>query len=460
MNKKFAPFEVIMKEEKMPQIAIDTFRLHYETLLREKDNFIYESSIEPAANLKHLDTISSQTAADSNLTDRTIIIKLNGGLGTTMGMEQAKSLIKAKNGLSFLEIILKQAKGSQQQILLMDSFATYSDSRPQIKKICEEIEIEIPETFIQHKVPKVMKDSLEPAKYSQNPELEWAPPGHGDIYTALITSGILKKLLGQGKKYAFVSNADNLGATMEPAIAAYMDKNSIPFLMEVCQRADEDRKGGHLALNRDGKLILRELAQCHPDELDFFQDIDRHCYFNTNSIWINLENLMEIMERCGNILHLPLIRNEKNLNPRDTSSPKVYQLETAMGCAISLFDNAQALIVGRERFRPIKSTNDLVLFHSDRYRLNEKFKIENTAANRKLPVINLDGTFFRTIDQMEQRFPEGIPSLKDCRSLKVIGDVVFGKNIKIKNDAVIKNTSAKQVKLGDNIEIEGELTLK
>jgi len=60
----------------------------------------------------------------------------------------------------------------------------------------------------------------------------------------------------------------------------------------VTRRTAADRKGGHLARRTaDGRLLLREVAQCPDADLESFQDISRHKYFNTNSLWLRLDAL-------------------------------------------------------------------------------------------------------------------------------------------------------------------------
>ena len=153
------------------------------------------------------------------------------------------------------------------------------------------------------------------------PSLEWCPPGHGDIYTALITQGILAAMLEAGYKTVFVSNADNLGATLDVTLAGYFVHNKFPFMMEVADRTEMDKKGGHLAQRRtDGQLVLRELAQCPAEDRDAFEDTLRYKYFNTNNLWIDLEALQKIMADRDNQLGLPLIRNQKTVDPRDINS--------------------------------------------------------------------------------------------------------------------------------------------
>ncbi len=107
---------------------------------------------------------------------------------------------------------------------------------------------------------------MAPAYWPESPAKEWNPPGHGDLYAAISTSGTLDQLLEGGYEYAFVSNSDNLGAVLDTEILGYFAEERLPFLMEVAHRTRADRKGGHLAQLENGQLILRELAQCPPDE--------------------------------------------------------------------------------------------------------------------------------------------------------------------------------------------------
>ena len=77
--------------------------------------------------------------------------------------------------------------------------------------------------------------------------------------------------------------------------------------------------------------------------------------------------LSAALEENGGLLKLPLIMNKKTVNPRDSGSTPVFQLETAMGSAIGCFDDAGAIVVPRSRFAPVKTTNDLFVLRSDAY---------------------------------------------------------------------------------------------
>ena len=172
--------------------------------------------------------------------------------------------------------------------------------------------------------------------------------------------------------------------------------------MEVTARTAADRKGGHLARrNADQRLLLRESAQCPEEDLAAFQNIERHRYFNTNNLWIRLDALRAELDRGDGLLPLPLIRNEKTIDPRDKSTPKVFQLETAMGAAIECFDGARAIEVQRNRFSPVKTTADLLAVRSDAYELDAEFRLVlRPERNGAPPVVKLSD-HYKLVDQFE-----------------------------------------------------------
>jgi UTP--glucose-1-phosphate uridylyltransferase len=278
-----------------------------------------------------------------------------------------------------------------------------------------------------------------PVEWPPDPALEWCPPGHGDLYAALVSSGMLADLLERGYEYAFVANSDNLGAVLEPRILAWIRAERIPFLMEVTDRTEADRKGGHVARRRqDGRLVLRETAQTPDEDLEALQDIKRHRYVNTNNLWLDLRALDAAMRERDGVLGLPMIRNEKTVDPSDKSSPAVYQLETAMGAAIEVFEGARALRVPRTRFAPVKTTDDLLALRSDAYVLDGGAKIL-LAAQRdgRVPFVALDSDHFKLMRDFEARFPDGPPSLVECDRLVVEGDVRFGAHVIVRGDVTV-----------------------
>lgn len=429
--------------------------------------FIPEKEIEAvrAGDISHQkDLQENDFAVGRSLLDRTAVIKLNGGLGTSMGMPFAKSLLKVKNDQTFLDVILKQTgvcgtRPKAMTLVLMNSFNTNKDTEDFLQNRGCAAEDQLL-WFEQNLYPKILQASMLPAECPEASEMEWNPPGHGDFFAALKTSGMLKRLLQQGKRYAFISNADNLGAVLDPGILGYFVRQELPFLMEVAWRGPADKKGGHIAKKRDGQLILREVAQCPEQDRGHFQDIETHSYFNTNNIWINLESLQQFISENG-LPRLPLIINPKTLNPRDEQTPKVYQLETAIGAAIGVFENSSAIHVARDRFLPVKKTDDLLLVRSDCYIFGDDFQLKpNPQRKQQSVAVDLDEQWYKFVDHFEARFPEGPPSLVACDSLTVKGDICFGADVVCRGEVRLENKSGHQVCIEDHQELTGHLVFE
>lgn len=452
----FSLFQEKMRADGLPDIAIQTFSHYYQLLVTGETGMISETTIDPVETLPNADnlTVEYEALGQSKIKEA-VVIKLNGGLGTSMGLSKAKSLLQVKNGQSFLDIIAKQALAQKMPCVLMNSFSTQEDSLKVLSNY-PDLNGELDDDFLQHKVPKIRQSDLSPADYPDNPALEWCPPGHGDIYTALITSGMLDQLLDAGYVYAFVSNSDNLGAVVDPKILGYFVHKKLPFMMEVADRTPADRKGGHLAKRAsDGQLILRESAQCPDEDMDTFQDIDIHKYFNTNNLWINLRALKKAMESRNYVLGLPMIRNSKTVNPRDKNSEAVFQLETAMGSAIAVFEGAGAIRVPRTRFAPVKTTGDLLAVRSDCYLLSENHRIQpNPDRYLGQVVVKLDGDHYKLIDQMEAAFPHGAPSLIDAETFTVNGKFIFGKDVVVNGNVTLTNDGDEPVTIADETVLE------
>jgi UTP--glucose-1-phosphate uridylyltransferase len=433
-----------MRAEGLGDAAVANFEHYYERLRSGDTGVLPESDLEPVEELPGFDDLPEADASED--LDRCVVLKLNGGLGTSMGMTKAKSLLEVKDGLTFLDVIvhqverLRERSGARLPLVLMNSFATRDDSLEALRRH-EGAAADVPADFVQNKVPKIDADELAPVDWPDDPDKEWAPPGHGDLYTALVTSGILDTLLERGYRYAFVSNSDNLGAVLEPRILAWFAAERLPFLMEVADRTEADRKGGHVARRRDGGLVLREVAQTPDEDVDAFQDVERHRFFNTNTIWLNLEVLREVLDARDGVLGLPMIVNRKTVDPADKSTPKVVQLETAMGAAIDVFDGAQALRVPRGRLVPVKTTNDLLVVRSDAYVLDDDARLTLDPSRSAAPLVDLDDEHFKLLADFDARFPEGPPSLVACDRLQVVGDVTFGADVVCRGTVVIEGPS-------------------
>lgn len=433
-----------MERANLPQIVMDTFEYYYSLLLGGNSGKLPENSILPVINLpEYSDLNTDYNSVGKSILSKSVFIKLNGGLGTSMGLSEAKSLLRIKKEFNFLDIIAKQATISNIPLVLMNSFNTQEKSLHLLNKY-PELKSNIPLDFLQHKIPKIVSQTFEPAEFTPNTNLEWCPPGHGEIYTALVTSGMLQKLLDNEIEYAFISNSDNLGAVMDYKILGYFAENKFPFLMEVAHRTEVDKKGGHLAKLPNGQLILREAAQCPEEDKDKFQNVGKHKYFNTNNIWVNLKQLEKVLRIKNNILGLPMIVNKKTVDPKNSNSESVFQLETAMGSAISVFDGAVALAVPRTRFAPVKTTEDLLMIRSDNYILTDDFRIVLNKKRKLKPlVVNLDPKFYKLVDDLDTRIPKA-PSLIECSELTIKGDYTIKENVKFKGSILLENLTNQQ----------------
>lgn len=416
-------------------IAISVFERFYHQLEAEVTGFIPESTIEPMAEVARLDELSASPEELREALARTVVLKLNGGLGTSMGITGPKSVLSVRDGLTFLDITARQILdlraryGVDIPLLLMNSFRTRAESLQVLERYPTLAVGDLPVDFVQSQEPKLRADDLTPVSWPADPELEWCPPGHGDVYTSLKTSGLLDALRYKGFRYLFLSNSDNLGATCDPAIPAWMAANEIPYVAEVCERTLNDRKGGHLATRKaDGRLILRDSAMVVPGEQDFFQDTERHRLFHANNLWVDLDVLDAALTAGEGVLGLPIIVNRKTVDPTDPQSTPVIQIESAMGAAIEVFEGSRALQVPRSRFRPVKSTNELLLIRSDIYRLDSAWQVQTTIDHDE-PFVNL-GRPYGFVDGFEQRFPHGVPSMRECTRLEVAADVTFGAEVR------------------------------
>merc|ERR1711966_517617 len=368
----FQPCRAKMEKEGIAESAIAAFESTFKSLVSGNTGVIPESTLTPVPDLVHTDSID--IASDAALLSETVVLKLNGGLGTGMGLDKAKSLLEVKNGDTFLDLTAKQVMcmreefGQNIKFMLMNSFSTSDDTMEFLRSKYPDLAAERGLEMLQNKVPKLDADTFLPATSATDPSNEWCPPGHGDLYAALIGSGSLAALLKDGYKYMFVSNSDNLGATLDLKILTHFATTDASFMMECCERTENDKKGGHLAIrNSDKHLVLRESAMCADEDEPAFQDITKHRFFNTNNLWIQLEKLQQIVKKSGGFIPLPMIKNKKTVDPKDDSSQKVVQLETAMGAAIECFKGATAIVVPRTRFAPVKKCNDLLLLRSDAY---------------------------------------------------------------------------------------------
>ncbi|XP_057539182.1 UTP--glucose-1-phosphate uridylyltransferase isoform X1 [Amaranthus tricolor] len=390
-------------------------------------------------------------AKTKELLDKLVVLKLNGGLGTTMGCTGPKSVIEVRNGLTFLDLIVMQIEnlnskyGCKVPLVLMNSFNTHDDTLKIIEKYTNS-NVEI-HTFNQSQYPRLVVEDFSPLPCKgQTGRDGWYPPGHGDVFPSLKNSGKLDLFLSQGKEYIFVANSDNLGAIVDLKILNHLVQNKNEYCMEVTPKTLADVKGGTL-ISYEGKVQLLEIAQVPDEHVNEFKSIEKFKIFNTNNLWVNLNAIKRLVE--ADALKMEIIPN-----PKEVDGVKVLQLETAAGAAIRFFDNAIGINVPRARFLPVKATSDLLLVQSDLYTVVDGFVIRNPARNNPAnPTIEL-GPEFKKVSNFLSRF-KSIPSIIELDSLKVSGDVWFGAGVVLKGKVAINAKSGVKLEIPDDTVIEG-----
>ncbi|MFC5370258.1 UTP--glucose-1-phosphate uridylyltransferase [Arcanobacterium bovis] len=421
------------------KIAIRVFEEYFYQLEQGSTGLIPESTIEPLTSVDDLTAVDIDPEVAKKALGQTVFLKLNGGLGTSMGLAKAKSLLPVRDGMTFLDIIFAQIRdarrcsGKEVPLMLMNSFRTHTDT---VSLFPDDLKVDgIPVDFVQGREPKLLVDSFEPVEWPRDPELEWCPPGHGDLFTSLAESDLLTSLLDRGLRYFTTSNADNLGAFPSAQIAGWFSESGASYAPELCTRTLTDLKGGHLARRKsDGQIILRDTAQTPPEDMHFFTDQYRHPYFHTNNLWFNIEALRDLLRRTEGVVNLPLIRNKKNVDPTDKTSPQVYQIECASGAIVSSFSDSRPILVGRERFLPVKTTNDLFAIRSDSYDFGADARLR---LNREqAPIAKLDPQYFAMISDFELR-TKNLPSTAKLDTIEVTGNYFFDGTEKLVGDVHI-----------------------
>jgi UTP--glucose-1-phosphate uridylyltransferase len=222
---------------------MQSFFILFNRFLQEKARNVplQWDKIQPPAKDQVVPYADLPEPADPTILDKLAVLKLNGGLGTTMGCVGPKSAIEVRDGMTFLDLSVRQVEhlNSAHKVnvpfILMNSFNTDSDTARIIQKYANH-NIEIM-TFNQSRYPRVARESLLPTPRSaMSDKSAWYPPGHGDFYDAITNSGLLTKLLAAGKEYIFVSNSDNLGAVVDTKIMQHMIDSQAEFIMETRQK--------------------------------------------------------------------------------------------------------------------------------------------------------------------------------------------------------------------------------
>ncbi|XP_039031061.1 UTP--glucose-1-phosphate uridylyltransferase-like [Hibiscus syriacus] len=396
--------------------------------------------------------IPEDPAETKKLLDKLVVLKLNGGLGTTMGCTGPKSVIEVRNGSTFLDLIVAQIQnlntkyGCSVPLVLMNSFNTHDDTMKIVENYSNSnVKVHI---FNQSQYPRLVAEDFTPFPCKGQPGKDgWYPPGHGDVFQSLMNSGKLDTFLSEGKEYVFVANSDNLGAIVDLKILNHLIQNKNEYCMEVTPKTLADVKGGTL-ISYEGKVQLLEIAQVPDAHVNEFKSIEKFKIFNTNNLWVNLKAIKRLVE--ADALEMEIIPN-----PKEVDGVKVLQLETAAGAAIRFFEHAIGINVPRSRFLPVKASSDLFLVQSDLYTLADGLVSRNSArANPENPSIEL-GPEFKKVSNFLSRF-KSIPSIIDLDNLSVSGDVWFGANIVLKGKVKIAAKDGVKLEIPDGTVLENK----
>ncbi|EEH36399.2 UTP-glucose-1-phosphate uridylyltransferase [Paracoccidioides lutzii Pb01] len=456
------------KEKKRFEAEMDNFFSLFRRYLNDKakGNVLSWDSIAPPQPGQVVEYSDLGNSASVNFLKKLAVIKLNGGLGTSMGCVGPKSVIEVRDGMSFLDLAVRQIEYLNRTydvsvpFVLMNSFNTDEDTQSIIKKY-EGHNIDIL-TFNQSRYPRILRDSLLPApKTYQSPITDWYPPGHGDVFESLYNSGTLDKLLDRGVEIVFLSNADNLGAVVDMRILEHMVKNKAEYIMELTDKTKADVKGGTI-IDYEGRARLLEIAQVPKEHVNEFKSIKKFKYFNTNNIWMDLRAIKRVVE--NNELEMEIIPNEKSI-PADRKGEadiSIIQLETAVGAAIRHFKNAHGVNVPRRRFLPVKTCSDLMLVKSDLYTLKHGQLVIDPNRFGGTPLIKL-GRDFKKVSDFQKRIPS-IPRILELDHLTISGVVNLGRGVILKGTVIIVATEGSTIDIPpgsvlENVVVQGSLRI-
>jgi UTP--glucose-1-phosphate uridylyltransferase len=346
-------------------------------------------------------------------------------------------------------VALHETYGVDVPLVLMNSFNTHKDTEKLLRKY-KTVDCKLV-AFNQSKFPRIFKEALRPMPVNCSEDSEWYPPGHGDLYESLNQSGVLLQLLDEGKEWIFVSNIDNMGATVDTNILGYIEAHpDCEYIMEVTDKTKADVKGGTL-IDYEGKLRLLEVAQVPKDKLEEFKSIKKFKIFNTNNLWIKLSAIKRLVE--GRAIHMEVIENAKTLD----DGIKIIQLERAVGSAIKNFNNPVGINVPRSRFLPVKKTADLLMVMSNLFTVRQgTLDMSPMRMFPEMPLIKLGDPHFTKVKDFLRRF-DSIPDILELDHLTVSGNVTFGKNVVLKGTVIIIANHGDAIDIPSGAELENKI---
>ncbi|KAJ2903829.1 putative UTP-glucose-1-phosphate uridylyltransferase [Zalerion maritima] len=450
-------------------VQMDNFFSLFRRYLNDKakGNAVDWDRIAPPDQSQVIDYDSLAHSESVEFLNKLAVIKLNGGLGTSMGCVGPKSVIEVRDGMSFLDLSVRQVEYLNRTynvnvpFILMNSFNTDDDTQNIIKKY-EGHNVDII-TFNQSQYPRIFKDSLLPVPKNKDDSSisDWYPPGHGDVFESLYNSGTLQQLLDRGIEILFLSNVDNLGAVVDLRILQHMVETEAEYIMELTNKTKADVKGGTI-IDYEGSVRLLEIAQVPKEHVNEFKSIKKFRYFNTNNLWMNLKAIKRVVE--NHELEMEIIPNGKTIpgDKKGESDISIIQLETAVGAAIRHFKNAHGVNVPRRRFLPVKTCSDLMLVKSDLYTVKHGQLQMNPQRFGDAPLIKL-GTDFKKVSDFQKRI-SSIPKMLELDHLTITGAVNLGRGVTLKGTVIIVATEGSTIDIPpgsilENVVVQGSLRL-
>jgi len=439
------------------EVARDFLRLRSKFL--EKPLVEWDSVEPPPAEfLKDYSTLKEpDKTIIKELLDKLVVVQLNGGLGYFIGCKGPKcgiQILKKSGGITILDckvmqiIKLNKEYGCNIPLVLMNSPRTDSETEVLIQKY-NKLEIDI-HTFVQNVHPFMYKDTLSPLPKSQSSLEGWYPPGSGEVFSAMYRQGLLEKFKNEGKELLFISNMENLGSSVDLKLLHYIanPKVNLDFLLETTNRISTDQAGGFAIKYKDRHVHILEISQIPSQVMSKFS-LSNFKYWNTNNIWTRIGVVIDMMKQQQ--IDLDFIVKYKVINGKN-----IAQLETPVAMSIQSFPKAASILVPRSRYRPVKSTSDLLQVQSELFELQHGLLVASTKRSYSSdPLVKL-GDEFKSMAEYERRF-KTIPNILELDHLTVSGDVYFGANVTLKGTVIIVANSGSRIDIPDGVVLDNKI---
>jgi UTP--glucose-1-phosphate uridylyltransferase len=271
-------------------------------------------------------------------------VVLAGGMATRFG-GVVKAAVEVLDGRSFLDLKHRDVEaaaaraGGRVPFFPMTSFATHAEIA---RLLAGRESASSPATCFAQLVSLRLTPEGELFRTADGHVSLYAP-GHGDFPFALRRSGVLARFLAEGGRVLFMSNVDNLTATLDPAIVGAHLASGAAITVEVADKAPGDKGGAPARV--DGKVQIVESFR-FPEGFDQ----DRVPVFNTNTLLFDARALDRDFD-------LTWFAVEKEVEGR-----RVVQFERLVG-QLTAFLESRFLRVERRgpdaRFQPVKTPEDL-----------------------------------------------------------------------------------------------------